>query len=124
MTTFVDENLGADFSIGNLDKFAFVELTDVTASSIAGGALVGVDATADAYGDATAAYTNATTRSLANKYVSIAIGQGTAMAFGDNPSANVDVYGVGDKVIQTTQTYNPTKNIKVASGFVVAIDYY
>jgi hypothetical protein len=109
---------------GRPDKFGFVEIPDVTASSIVGGiALVGVDATADATGDFTYAYTNATTRAIANKHVSIAFGQGTAIAIGDNTSANVSVYGKGDKVIQNTYTYSLNKGMTVSRGFVLAIDY-
>jgi hypothetical protein len=107
------------------DKFGFVEIPDVTASSIVGGiALVGVDAIAEATGDSTYAYTNAMTQAMANQYVSIAFGYGTAIAIGDNASANVSVYGRGDKVIQHTYTYSFDRGMTVSNGFVLAIDYY
>lgn len=107
------------------DKFQFVEVSDINASSIAGGvALASVDATADAYGASSYAYTNATTRSIATKHMSIAFGGGTALAIGDRPAANVSVYGEGDKVIQLTRTYSFNKNMAVSRGFVIAIDRY
>jgi hypothetical protein len=107
-----------------LGKFEFVEVSDATASSFVGGlALVGVEATAEAYGPSTYAMGSAVTRSKSFGPVSIAFGGGTAVAIGDRPSANVNVFSVGDKTIEYTQTYSFNKNMSVARGFVIAIDY-
>jgi hypothetical protein len=105
------------------DKCLFVEISDLVAADIAGGgALASVEATAIAYGGSTYAGTNATTQARSFQKVSIAWGWGSAVAVGDYTAANVQVYGVGDKVIQQSQTYN-FANRTVATGYVFAIGY-
>jgi hypothetical protein len=107
-----------------LDKFCFVEVSDLVASAIAGGvALVSVEATAQAYGPSTYTYTGANTRLTdLDGRASIAMGWDTAVAIGDSTSANVSVFATGDKTIQQTQTLS-FNGMTVSSGFVTAIDY-
>ena len=110
------------------DKLLFVDIPDLVASSIVGGlALAGVQATAVAYGASTYTLTNAMTQARPlGRNGSIAFGWGNALAIGTSTSANVSVFGVGDKVIQRTQTHtfnNGTTESTVSTGFVIAIDH-
>ena len=111
-----------------LDKSSVIEIPDLIASSIVGGlALAGVQATAVAYGASTYTLTNAMTQARPlGRNGSIAFGWGNALAIGTSTSANVSVFGVGDKVIQRTQTHtfnNGTTESTVSTGFVIAIDH-
>jgi hypothetical protein len=101
------------------------DVSDLAASSIAGGlALAGVEATASASGASSRTATNARTHAKqVGRHVSIAFGRGNAVAVGDNATANVNVYGVGDKVIQRTYTRSLDNGEIHSKGFVVAIDY-
>lgn len=112
--------------VGCLADFLCVDVSDLTASAIAGGlALAGVEATASASGSSTYTATNARTYAKQiGQHVSIAFGRGRAVAIGDNAVAKVNVYGVGDKVIQRTQTTNLDNGKIFSNGFVVAIDYH
>ena len=110
----------------DVDKFCFVEISDLEASAVGGGALVGVVATAYASGgDLTVAWTDVTTTAkMLASGGSIAKGKGIAIAIGDYQFAYVAVYGEGDKVIERIKThYFPKKNMTVTKGFVIAIDY-
>jgi hypothetical protein len=91
---------------------------------IAGGVGVGVDAYAFATGDSTYTLTNTDARArLLPSGVGIARGRGFAVAIGDNPTAEVSVYGEGDRVIGRTKThYFPNRNMTISRGFVIAID--
>jgi hypothetical protein len=114
-----------------LDSFFCVEISDLVASSVAGGAVVGVNATANAFGNSSLAWTN--TKTTAKQFGnggSIAMGWGTAVASGYNPAASVSVFGVGNAVLAYTSTTSSfTKknssqnNLVVSTGFVLAIDY-
>jgi hypothetical protein len=106
-----------------LDGFFCVEISDLVASSLAGGALAGVTANAYAFGNSTLAGTNTNTsaRQLAGGG-SIAFGRGTATAIGNNPSSNVSVFGAGDVVVGYTSTYSTQKK-SVSTGFVLAVDF-
>ncbi len=105
----------------SLDGFLLREISDFDASAIVGGAVVGVDANAAAFGNPS--FTSATTTTYAKEFASggsIAFGIGNAIAVGNNPSTNVSVYGSGNIVLQGTSTYN-TQNKSVSSGFIWAI---
>ena len=114
-----------------LDSFFCVEISDLVASSIAGGAVVGVNATAYAFGNSSLAWTNTkTTATQFGNGGSIAMGWGTAIASGNNPAANVSVFGAGNAVLAYTSTTSSfTKknssqnNLAVSTGFILAIDY-
>jgi ABC-type uncharacterized transport system permease subunit len=110
--------------LDDLDQFSVVEIPDLIASSIVGGsALVYVEATAEAYGASTYTRTNARTQvRQIGRNGSIAIGRGTAVAIGDYTSANVSVFGVGDKVIEKTWTRSFSNETTVSRGFVIVID--
>ncbi len=122
------KNAGSLSQLNYSDKSLFVDIPDFVASSIVGGlALAGVQAAAVAYGTSTYTRTNAITQARPfGQSGSIAFGWGTAMAIGTSASANVSVVGVGDKVIQRTQTHtfnNGTTESTVSAGFVIAIDH-
>ncbi len=126
-TTKLDLIAPVDCSADYSADCCCVDVSDLAAASIAGGlALAGVEATASASGAATYTGTNARTYAKQlSRHVSIAFGRGNAVAIGNNAAANVNVYGVGDKVIQ--QTYNwgtDDGNAMFARGYVVAIDYH
>jgi hypothetical protein len=112
------------------DGFFCVEVLDLDASLVAGGAFAGVNADAYAAGNSSFAWTNTNTnaRQLANGG-SIAIGQGTAVASGNNSSTNVNVFGSGDAYLAYTSTTNSstTRNsvrnsTSQSTGFVIAMD--
>jgi hypothetical protein len=93
-------------------------------SSLTGGALAAVTADASATGNPTLTLTDTTTkaRELGNGG-SIAFGRGKAVAVGEAPVANVNVYGEGDRVIGKTKTrYFKRFDTMIATGFVIAID--
>jgi hypothetical protein len=102
-----------------------LDVSDLAASSIAGGlALAGVEAIASASGSSSYAGTNARTYAKQlSRHISIAFGRGNAVAIGDHATANVNVYGEGDKVIQRTYTRGDD-GAMYSRGFVVAIDYH
>jgi hypothetical protein len=103
------------------------DVSDLAAAEIAGGlAGAGVEATASASGASSYTGTNARTYAKQlSRHVSIAFGRGSAVAIGNNAAANVNVYGVGDKVIQRTYTRGADDGSEMFSkGFVVAIDYH
>jgi hypothetical protein len=105
-----------------LDGFSFVDISDVLASSIVGGAVAGVAATAAASGNSALAWTNTSTNATQFPWGgSIAQGQGTAVAIGSNPSSNVSVFGSGDIVLKYNSSYSTTKK-SVSSGYVFALD--
>lgn len=107
------------------DSFFFVEVSDLVASAIGGGALVAVVADASAFGTSSLAIaaTTTTAKELPSGS-SIAKGKGIAVAIGQDPLANVDVFGVGDKVVEHTQVhYFKNRDLTVAKGFVIAIDH-
>ncbi|MBF2047343.1 MAG: hypothetical protein IGS54_08265 [Elainella sp. C42_A2020_010] len=93
-------------------------------NSVCGGALVAVNAYASASGVLTLTGANTNTRAIQlGNGGSIGFGRGRAIAVGDDPMAEVTVYGEGDKVIKRTRThYIPGRDIAVARGFVLAID--
>jgi hypothetical protein len=101
------------------------DVSDLAASSIAGGlALAGVEAIASASGSSSYTGTNARTYARQiSRHISIAFGRGNAVAIGNNATANVNVYGEGDKVIQRTYTRGDD-GAMYSRGFVVAIDYH
>jgi hypothetical protein len=108
----------------DLNNFGFVEIADQEASAITGGlALVGIDAIARAYGPSTYTRGLAVTRSRSFGLFSIAYGGGSAIAIGDRPAANVDVFGIGDQTIGVTQTHQISDKFTLSTGFVVAIDH-
>lgn len=112
------------------DGFFFVEISDLVASAVVGGALAGVNATAYAFGDPSLALTN--TRTTARQFGSggsIAMGWGTALASGNNPVANVSVVGAGNGVLAYTTTTNlsttrnsASTNLAMSTGFILAFD--
>jgi hypothetical protein len=105
-----------------LDSFLFREISDFSASSIVGGAVAAVTATADAFGNSPLARTNtSTTASQLPWGGSIAQGQGSAIAIGNNPSSNVSVFGSGDIVLTYVSTYSTNKK-SVSNGYVFALD--
>lgn len=113
-----------------LDSFFFVEISDLAASAVVGGALAGVNATAYAFGDPSLALTN--TRTIARQFGSggsIAMGWGTAVASGNNPVTNVSVFGAGNAVLAYTtktnfsrQTNSASTNLAMSTGFILAFD--
>ena len=112
------------------DSFFFVEISDLVASAVVGGALAGATATAYAFGDASLALTN--TKTIARQFAnggSIAMGWGTAVASGNNPVANVSVVGAGNGVLAYTTTTNLSTtrnsaytNVAISTGFILAFD--
>jgi ABC-type uncharacterized transport system permease subunit len=118
------KNFNLTLQLDGLDQFSAIEIPDLIASSIVGGsALVYVEATAEAYGASTYTRTNARTNIRAiGRNGSIAFGRGTAIAIGDYSSASVSVFGVGDKVIEKTQTRSFDNGTTVSRGFVIVID--
>ncbi|WP_373542176.1 hypothetical protein [Chamaesiphon sp.] len=113
-----------------LDGFFCVEISDLVASSVVGGALAGATATAYAFGDSSLALT--TTKTLAKQFAnggSLAMGWGTAVASGHSPVASVSTFGTGNGVLAYTSTTafsttrNANSNVAIATGFVVAIDW-
>jgi hypothetical protein len=106
-----------------LDGFLFVDISDVVASAIVGGAVAGVAATAAASGNSALAWTNTSTTATQFPWGgSIAQGYGSAVAIGNNPSSNVNVFGSGDIVLTATSTYS-TKKKSVSTGYVFALDF-
>jgi hypothetical protein len=106
-----------------LDGFLFEEISDFIASSIVGGAVAGVTATAYAPGTSSSTWTNTSTNATQLPWGgSIAYGQGSAVAIGNNPSSNVSVFGSGDIVLTATNTYSNNKK-SVSNGYVFAIDF-
>jgi hypothetical protein len=113
-----------------LDSFFCVEISDLVASAVAGGAVAGVNATAYASGNSSLAWTN--TKTTARQFGnggSIALGWGTAVASGNNPSASVSVFGIGTTVLAYTSTTSSFKqrnsaqnNLVVSTGFVLAVN--
>ena len=111
--------------------FFWVEVADLAASSVAGGALAGATATAAASGDPS--FTWANTKTNAQPFGSggsISMGWGTAVASGNNPMTNVSVFGEGNSVLAYTSTTNSSttrnsaqNNLSVSTGFVVAVNY-
>ena len=109
----------------------FVEISDIVASSVVGGALAGVNATAYAFGDPSLALTS--TKTTAKQFGSggsIAMGWGTALASGNNPVTNVSVFGAGNAVLAYTTTtnfsttYNSAHtNLAISTGFIFAVNY-
>jgi len=114
-----------------LDSFFCVEISDLVASSVVGGALAGATATAYAFGDPSLALTN--TRTIARQFGSggsIAMGWGTALASGNDPVTNVSVFGTGNVVLAYTTTTNFSRqtnsaytNLATSTGFILAIDF-
>ena len=114
-----------------LDSFFCVEISDLMASSVVGGALAGVNATAYAFGDPSLAWTN--TRTIARQFGSggsIAMGWGTALASGNAPMTNVSVFGAGNAVMAYTTTTNFSTtnnsahtNLAISTGFIFAVNY-
>jgi hypothetical protein len=105
---------------------AGADVEDLTAAAISGGAaLASVQSAARAYGQHTYTGTNAVTtaRPLGRKG-SIAIGRGSAVAVGDRSAAEVNVFGIGDKVIEQTGHLSFDNGTTIARGLVVAIDYH
>ena len=108
------------------DGFFFVEISDLAASSVVGGALAGVTATAYAFGAPSLALTS--TKTTATQFASggsIAMGWGTAVASGNNPVTNVSVFGAGNVVVgHTTTTNSSTRtnhtytNLSVSTGSI------
>lgn len=107
------------------DNLLWVEVADLVAASISGGAIVGVVAEAVAFGNLTWAVTTTLTSAKSMPSGgSIAKGMGLAIAIGDNPLATVDVFGSGDKTIEHIHShYFANKNMTVTKGFVIAIDH-
>ena len=108
-----------------LDKSSVIEIPDLIASSIVGGsALVSVEATAEAHGYPGYTRTNARTQVRPiGRNGSIAIGRGTAVAIGEYSSANVSVFGVGDKTIEKVQRRSFDNGTTISRRSVIAIDY-
>ncbi len=103
-----------------LDGFFSVEISDLVAAALVGGAVAGVTADASAYGTSSLAATN--TKTYASQFAgggSIAYGWGSAIASGNNPTTNVSVFGEGNLVWEVTTNYT-TKNKSVSTGFVLA----
>lgn len=123
-------SIDAGCRAGTLDSPFLLEVSDLVASSVVGGALAGVNATASAFGDPSLAWTN--TRTIATQFGSggsIAMGWGTALASGNNPVTNVSVFGAGNAVLAYTTTTNFSTtnnsaytNLAISTGFVVAYD--
>lgn len=95
---------------------------DNTLISGSAGTIVTSEAVASGPSANALAFTNTTARTLPNSG-SLSIGRGFAVAFGNNPIAEVDVAGFGDIVVgSTNSTPNiSSKPIDVAHGVVVAI---
>jgi hypothetical protein len=101
-------------------------LEDVSeTTSICGGVLVEVEAIATTTGDSGYTYTSTTTRARELKNGgAIARGRGIAIAQGDDPYAQVFVYGEGDEVYGKVRTkYRKHRNLTISKGRIVAIDY-
>ena len=111
--------------------FFFVEISDLAASSVVGGALAGVNATAYASGTPSLALTR--THTTARQFAcggSLAMGWGTAVAIGNNPVTNVSVFGAGNVVVGHTTTTNSSTqtnythtNLSVSTGSIFVFDY-
>ena len=124
------KNVDVSLRESTVDRFFGVEVSDLMASSVVGGALAGATANASAFGDRSLAWTN--TKTTAKQFGnggSISMGWGTAVASGYNPSANVSVFGTGNSVLAYTSTtatstgWNSQNNVAVSTGFVIAVDY-
>lgn len=112
------------------DGFFFVEISDLAASAVVGGALAGVNATAYAFGDPSLALTSTST--IVRQFGSggsIAMGWGTAVASGNDPVTNVSVFGTGNAVLCYTtatnfsrQTNSASTNLARSTGFILAFD--
>ena len=112
------------------DGFFFVEISDLAASSVVGGALAGVNATAYAFGDPSLALTS--TETIARQFASggsLAMGWANAVASGNNPVTNVSVFGTGNAVLAYTTTTNFSRqtnsaytNVAMSTGFILAFD--
>jgi hypothetical protein len=117
------KNVDKSYRMEPLDGFFFEDISDVIASSIVGGAVAGVGATAAASGNSALAWTNTSTDATQFPWGgSIAQGYGSAIAIGDNPSSNVSVFGSGDIVLTATTTYSTNKR-SVSTGYVFALDF-
>ena len=113
------------------DSFFCVEVSDLVASSVAGGALAGATANAYASGNPSFAWTN--TKTNAQQFGnggSISMGWGAAVASGNNPMTNVSVFGEGNSVLAYTSTTNSSttrnsyqNNLSVSTGFIIAVNY-
>ena len=112
------------------DSFFFFEISDLVASSVGGGALAGVNATAYAFGAQSLALTR--TNTTAQQFAiggSMAMGWGTAVASGNNPVTNVSVFGTGNVVVGDTTTTNSSTrtnhtytNQSVSTGSIFAFN--
>lgn len=101
-------------------------LEDVSETiSVCGGVLVEVDAIASASGDSSFTYTYTVTKAKELKNGgAIARGRGIAIAQGDDPFAQVFVYGEGDEVYGKVRTrYRKHRNLTISKGKIVAIDH-
>lgn len=106
-----------------LDGFLFEDISDFVASSIVGGAVAGITATAYALGSSPLAWTDTSTTATELPWGgSIAQGQGSAVAIGDNPSSSISVFGSGDVVLTAISTYSNNKR-SVSTGYVFALDF-
>jgi hypothetical protein len=107
-----------------IDDLSYLE-NILEVNAISGGVIVGVTAGSLAAGSSSVALTDTSTRAkVLRNGGSIGIGLGVAIAIGIDPLAGVEVYGSGDKVIEATKVYYSTnKDVEVAGGLVVAIEY-
>lgn len=87
-------------------------------------AVVTTNASSLGNGSYTVTNVNVKKQSLPN-HISIIRGSGSAVAFGEHPSAEVIVGGSADILILTSQSqYSSSRNIAVATGSVIAIDVF
>ena len=81
----------------------FVEVADLVAAAITGGALVGIVADAKMFGDSTAWAITSTSSTTLPSGESIVKGMGTVVEIGDNPAVNVQVFSVGGLPLEPGQ---------------------
>lgn len=93
---------------------------------IVGGSGLGIISSASAEGDNTYASTNANTevKTIGNGNVTKGTGTGEALAIGDNPEANVDVYSEDFKIVKVIKNpHSGTGNNYAYEGVrVIAIN--
>jgi hypothetical protein len=81
----------------------FVEVADLVAAAISGGAVVGIMANAGMFGDSAAWTITSTSSNTLPSGESIVEGMGMVVKIGDNPAVNVAVFDVGGKPLQPSQ---------------------
>ena len=85
-----------------VEKCDFVEVADLVAADISGGAAVGIVANA-AFGDSTAWTVTSSSSTTLPSGESIVEGLGLVVKLGDNPAVDVAAFDVGGKPLEPSQ---------------------